>query len=50
MKEEDRTIEGLEFACAAGMSGNGMGPAVTNGRAAAKNVCEAMAAAQNGAH
>ena len=50
MKEEDRTIEGLEFACAAGMSGNGMGPAVTNGRAAAKNVCEAMAAAQKGAH
>ena len=49
MKEEDRTIEGLEFACAAGMSGNGMGPAVTNGRAAAKNVCEAMAAAKKGA-
>lgn len=42
MREEDHVIEGLEFACAAGMSGNGMGPAVTNGRAAAKFVALAM--------
>lgn len=42
MKEEDHFIQGLEFACACGMSGNGMGPAVTNGRAAAKGVLEAM--------
>ena len=42
MKEEDHFIGGLEFACACGMSGNGMGPAVTNGRAAAKGVLEAM--------
>ena len=40
MKEEDHFIDGLEFACACGMSGNGMGPAVTNGRAAAKGVLE----------
>ena len=44
MKEEDHFIKGLEFACACGMSGNGMGPAVTNGRAAAKGVIEAMEA------
>ena len=42
MKAEDHFIEGLEFAGAHGMSGNGMGPAVTNGRAAAKGVLEAM--------
>ena len=40
MKEEDHFIEGLEFAGAHGMSGDGMGPAVTNGRAAAKGVRE----------
>ncbi len=40
MKEEDHFIEGLEFAGAHGMSGDGMGPAVTNGRAAAKGIKE----------
>ena len=40
MKEEDHFIEGLEFAGAHGMSGDGMGPAVTNGRAAAKGIRE----------
>ena len=43
MKEEDHFIEGLEFAGAHGMSGDGMGPQITNGRAAAKGVLEAMA-------
>ena len=40
MKEDDHYIEGLEFAGAFAISGNGMGPAVTNGRAAAKAVFE----------
>jgi prolycopene isomerase len=40
MKEEDHFIEGLEFAGAHSISGNGMGPAVTNGRAAAKGVLD----------
>ena len=40
MKEEDHFIDGLEFAGAFAISGNGMGPAVTNGRAAAKAVLE----------
>ncbi len=40
MKEEDHFIEGLEFAGAHGMSGDGMGPQITNGRAAAKAVRE----------
>ena len=48
MREEDHFIEGLEFACATGMSGNGMGPAVTNGRAAAKYTKAAMDAAKGG--
>ena len=42
MKEEDHFIEGLEFAGAHAISGNGMGPAVTNGRAAAKAILEDM--------
>ncbi len=42
MKEEDHFIEGLEFAGAHAISGNGMGPAVTNGRAAAKGILEAL--------
>jgi prolycopene isomerase len=42
MKEEDHFIEGLEFNGSPGMSGNGMGPAVTNGRAAAKAILEDM--------
>ena len=36
-------IEGLEFAGAHAISGDGMGPQVTNGRKAAKNVVDAMA-------
>lgn len=40
MKEEDHFIDGLEFAGAHGMSGDGMGPQITNGRAAAKAVWE----------
>ena len=48
MREEDHFIDGLEFACATGMSGNGMGPAVTNGRAAAKYTKAAMDAAKGG--
>jgi prolycopene isomerase len=43
MKEEDHFIEGLEFAGAHAISGNGMGPAVTNGRAAAKAVIDDVA-------
>ena len=42
MKEKDHFIEGLEFAGAHGMSGDGMGPQITNGRAAAKGVKEDM--------
>lgn len=42
MKEEDHFIRGLEFAGAHGISGNGMGPQITNGRAAAKAVLEDM--------
>ena len=40
MKEDDHFIDGLEFAGAHAISGNGMGPAVTNGRAAAKAVID----------
>ncbi len=40
MKEQDHFIDGLEFAGAHGMSGDGMGPQITNGRAAAKAICE----------
>ena len=40
MKEQDHFIKGLEFAGAHGMSGDGMGPQITNGRAAAKAVRE----------
>ena len=42
--EEEKFIEGLEFAGAHQISGDGMGPAVTNGRKAAKNVLDAMIA------
>ncbi len=42
MKAEDHFIGGLEFAGAHGMSGDGMGPQITNGRAAAKGVLEDM--------
>ena len=43
MKHEDHFIEGLEFAGAHGMSGDGMGPQITNGRAAAKGVLDDLA-------
>jgi 2-isopropylmalate synthase len=42
--EAERFIEGLEFAGAHAISGDGMGPAVTNGRKAAKNVLDDIAA------
>lgn len=42
MKQSDHFIEGLEFAGAHGMSGDGMGPQITNGRAAAKAIWEDM--------
>ena len=38
--EAEKFIEGLEFAGAHQISGDGMGPAVTNGRKAAKNVLD----------
>ena len=38
--EEEKFILGLEFAGAHQISGDGMGPAVTNGRKAAKNVLD----------
>ena len=40
--EEEKFIEGLDFAGALQISGDGMGPAVTNGRKAAKNVLDDM--------
>ncbi|MBR5741384.1 MAG: hypothetical protein IKX91_02405, partial [Firmicutes bacterium] len=40
MKADDHYIDGLEFAGAFGMSGDGMGPQITNGRAAAKAILE----------
>jgi len=42
--EAERFIEGLEFSGAHAISGDGMGPQVTNGRKAAKNVLDDMAA------
>ena len=41
--EEESFIKHLEFSGAHAISGDGMGPAVTNGRKAAKNVLDAMA-------
>ncbi len=41
--EAEHFIDGLEFSGAHQISGDGMGPAVTNGRKAAKNVLDAMA-------
>ncbi len=49
MKDSEHFIDGLEFAGAHSISGNGMGPAVTNGRAAAKAVMEDMAKKGNNA-
>ena len=40
--EEEKFFEGLEFAGAHQIAGDGMGPAVTNGRKAAKNVLDDM--------
>ena len=45
--EEEHFIDHLEFAGAHQISGNGMGPAVTNGRKAAKNVLDTMAKEAN---
>jgi phytoene dehydrogenase-like protein len=42
--EEEKFIDRLEFAGAHAISGDGMGPAVTNGRKAAKNVLDDIAA------
>ena len=41
--EEEKFIDHLEFSGAHQISGNGMGPAVTNGRKAAKNVLDTIA-------
>ncbi len=48
MKQDDHFIEGLEFAGAHGMSGDGMGPQITNGRAAAKGVLDDLARKEAG--
>ncbi|MBR5410924.1 MAG: NAD(P)/FAD-dependent oxidoreductase [Clostridia bacterium] len=42
--EAEGALKHLEFSGAHSISGNGMGPAVTNGRKAAKNVLDSMAA------
>ena len=42
--EREKFIGGLEFAGAHAISGNGMGPAITNGRKAAQNVLDDLAA------
>ena len=44
MMAEDHFIDGLEFAGAHAVAGDGQGPQITNGRAAAKAVLDAMAA------
>ena len=41
--EAEKFIDGLEFSGAHAISGDGMGPAVTNGRKAAKNVLDDIA-------
>ena len=46
---EEKFIEGLEFAGAHQISGDGMGPAVTNGRKAAKNVLDDIKAKKEAA-
>ena len=48
MQEEDRFISGLEFAGAHAISGNGMSPSITNGRKAAKNILDDVAAGEAG--
>ena len=47
--EEEKFIDRLEFAGAHAISGDGMGPAVTNGRKAAKNVLDDIAARKEAA-
>lgn len=42
MSKEDHFIDGLEFAGAFGINGDGMGPQITNGRLAAEAVYESM--------
>ena len=42
--EEEKFIEHLEFSGAHQISGDGMGPQITNGRKAAKNVLDTMKA------
>ncbi|MBR3270851.1 MAG: NAD(P)/FAD-dependent oxidoreductase, partial [Clostridia bacterium] len=46
---EEKFIEGLEFSGAHQISGDGMGPAVTNGRKAAKNVLDDIKAKKEAA-
>jgi len=48
MVNEDKFIDGLEFAGAHSIDGDGMGPQITNGRAAAKFVLDDMARAKEG--
>ena len=48
MVNEDKFIDGLEFAGAHAIDGDGMGPQITNGRAAAKFVLDDMARAKEG--
>lgn len=43
MKDDEHFIDGLEFAGAHSISGNGMSPQITNGRAAAKNILKNIA-------
>ena len=47
--DAEKCIEGLEFAGAHAISGDGMGPQVTNGRKAAKNVLDDIAARKEAA-
>ena len=44
MMADDHFIDGLEFAGAHAVTGDGQGPQITNDRAAAKAVLDAMAA------
>ena len=46
--EQEHFIDGLEFAGAHAISGDGMGPQVTNGRKAAKNILDDIAAKEAG--
>jgi hypothetical protein len=48
MGEEENYIKGLAFSGAHQISGDGMGPAVTNGRKAAKIILDQMAEEKEG--